>query len=79
MICPFCNVPMKCVDSRVQQDGHKRRIHRCAVCEKRLTTYEVVYKGPRRHWKSPPLKLVEDVRNGECLLEAANEISEMNA
>ncbi|HSC80021.1 MAG TPA: transcriptional regulator NrdR [Chitinolyticbacter sp.] len=42
MKCPFCGSPdTQVVDSRVSEEGDTvRRRRRCAVCDKRFTTYE---------------------------------------
>ena len=44
MHCPFCKAPdTQVIDSRVNEDGDSiRRRRRCAVCNKRFTTYETV-------------------------------------
>ena len=44
MHCPFCKAPdTQVIDSRVNDDGDSiRRRRRCAVCNKRFTTYETV-------------------------------------
>jgi transcriptional repressor NrdR len=44
MKCPFCkHEDTQVVDSRVSENGDSiRRRRRCAACEKRFTTYEVV-------------------------------------
>jgi transcriptional repressor NrdR len=44
MKCPFCSAPdTQVVDSRVNEEGDRiRRRRRCAVCDKRFTTYETV-------------------------------------
>ncbi len=44
MHCPFCKAPdTQVIDSRVNHDGDSiRRRRRCAVCNKRFTTYETV-------------------------------------
>lgn len=42
MKCPFCNHPdTQVIDSRVSEEGDTiRRRRRCAICERRFTTYE---------------------------------------
>jgi len=42
MKCPFCSADdTQVIDSRVNEDGDSiRRRRRCAVCDKRFTTYE---------------------------------------
>jgi len=44
MKCPFCGSPdTQVIDSRVSEAGDSiRRRRRCAVCQKRFTTYETV-------------------------------------
>jgi transcriptional repressor NrdR len=44
MHCPFCKAPdTQVIDSRVNDDGDSiRRRRRCALCNKRFTTYETV-------------------------------------
>ena len=44
MKCPFCGADdTQVVDSRVSEEGDSiRRRRRCAVCDKRFTTYETV-------------------------------------
>jgi len=44
MHCPFCKAPdTQVIDSRVNDDGDSiRRRRRCAMCNKRFTTYETV-------------------------------------
>ncbi len=44
MHCPFCKADeTQVIDSRVAEDGDSiRRRRRCAVCNKRFTTYETV-------------------------------------
>ncbi|MEO8627830.1 MAG: transcriptional regulator NrdR [Betaproteobacteria bacterium] len=44
MKCPFCSAPdTQVVDSRVNEEGDRiRRRRRCAICDKRFTTYETV-------------------------------------
>ncbi|MBC7945973.1 MAG: transcriptional repressor NrdR [Burkholderiales bacterium] len=44
MKCAFCGAPdTQVLDSRVNEEGDSiRRRRRCAVCEKRFTTYETV-------------------------------------
>ncbi len=44
MKCPFCSAPdTQVIDSRVNEEGDRiRRRRRCAVCDKRFTTYETV-------------------------------------
>jgi transcriptional repressor NrdR len=44
MNCPFCkSVDTQVIDSRVSEDGESiRRRRKCAVCNKRFTTYETV-------------------------------------
>jgi transcriptional repressor NrdR len=44
MKCPFCSAPdTQVVDSRASEEGDSiRRRRRCAACDKRFTTYEMV-------------------------------------
>lgn len=68
MKCPFCGADdTQVIDSRINEEGNSiRRRRRCAVCDKRFTTYEtaelhmpqvVKQNGTREEFKREKLRL----------------------